>query len=127
MSAALTPTPPIVTIGRYTRQRLAHLTDGGNLYIPGAPHGSAPFIPNRPITLYRHPYTTLQMPLLAGTFDALFNTGTDTYIVSLAHLAHTDCPACAQVWTDAQPTARSLFAIEPVNGAFLIIHAEDRP
>ena len=56
-------------LSSYTRSRLRHLTNGSALYIPGSP--AAEFQPHHPPRLYRHPYTSTQMPLLEGTFNTL--------------------------------------------------------
>lgn len=124
---------PIATaeLSPYSQTRLAHLTDGRTVYIPGAanPH---PFRPLRPATTYRHPHTVLQLPLLAGTFDTLL-PDTETWLISLAHIAHVDCPACATTWAEARRCftdlhdGTQLFRTVATDGAYLLLHCEDQP
>lgn len=117
-------------LSAYTRNRLHHLADGEDLHIPGSP--SAGFHPRHPLTIYRHPYITTQMPLIAGTFTTL-TADPGTWLISLAHLAHTECPTCQATWTeaadclDALPAHTQLFHTQQLGEHYLLLHREDQP
>jgi hypothetical protein len=123
------------TISSYTLAWLRHLNSGAPLYVPGSDSGSHSqcFLPTQPLHLYRHPYNRTQMPMLAGTFDTLLPEATaQTWLISIAHLAHANCPACAGTWTDADDcldiltAGTTLFHTEPTPGHHLMmIHRED--
>lgn len=118
-------------LSSYTRSRLRHLTNGSALYIPGSP--AAEFQPHHPPRLYRHPYTSTQMPLLEGTFNTLTSGTAETWLISLAHLAHADCPACQATWTetadrlDTLPANIPLFHTQQLGAHYLLLHREDQP
>lgn len=90
--------PPLVIaaeLGRYASSRFDHLTDGRPLYIPGFRAEADPVVAAAQASLYHHPYSVSQLPLLTVHFDTMLDPEPATaWLVSLAHLAHHDCPAC---------------------------------
>ncbi len=133
-----THTAPLVAapaaLSSYARSRLDHLTDGRPLYIPGSGTESDPVVAIQPISLYRHPYSLIQLPLLAVHFDTELDPAPDTaWLVSLAHLAHHDCPACVSTWTEAEhcahelPTDSPQFRTLTTPTVLLLVHQEDHP
>ena len=133
-----THTAPLVAapaaLSSYARSRLDHLTDGRPLYIPGSGTESDPVMAIQPTSLYRHPYSLIQLPLLAVHFDTMLDPAPVTpWLVSLAHLAHHDCPACVNTWTEADrcaqelPAARAQFHVVETPAAVVLLHYEDHP
>ncbi|MBI3215366.1 MAG: hypothetical protein HYZ38_16175 [Mycobacterium sp.] len=133
-----THTAPLVAapaaLSSYARSRLDHLTDGRPLYIPGSGTESDPVMAIQPTSLYRHPYSLIQLPLLAVHFDTMLDPAPDTaWLVSLAHLAHHDCPACVSTWTEAEHCAQELPTDSPqfrtltTPTVLLLVHQEDHP
>lgn len=129
--------PPLVLaaeLGRYARSRFDHLTDGRPLYIPGFDTEADPVVATGVAALYRHPYSVSQLPLLAVHFDTMLDPVPVTpWLVSLAHLAHHDCPACVTTWTEAErcaqelPAASAQFHVVETPAAAVLLHYEDHP
>ncbi|MGV0656472.1 hypothetical protein ABQE48_21675 [Mycolicibacterium thermoresistibile] len=123
---------PLTTdnLSAYTGSRLRHLTNGAPLHIPGT---SIPgFQPHYPARLYRHPYSQTQMPLLAGAFHTL-TPDDQTWLISLANLAHSECPACQGIWTetadclDVLPADAPLFRTQLLGTHYLLLRHDDQP
>jgi len=122
-------------IGGVSARIIEHVTDGRPLYIPGYGDtgGAERFTPTLPPQLRLHPTRRAQLPIFAGHFDTL--TETAMWFVSVAHLAHRNCQACADVWhTDAwdyesdSPAGRA-FINHPLGAdspTYLLLHLEDR-
>lgn len=129
--------PPLVLaseVGRYARSRLDHLTDGRPLYIPGFGAEADPVVTTAHASLYRHPYSVSQLPLLTVHYENMLDPApVTTLLVSLAHLAHHDCPACVSTWTEAErcahelPAAITQFHVVETPAAVVLLHYEDLP
>ncbi|CAN3132487.1 hypothetical protein ACNUDN_31985 (plasmid) [Mycobacterium sp. smrl_JER01] len=135
MSTHTAPTLVTATdLTHYARSRLDHLTDGRPLYIPGFGTEADPVVASMPTTLHRHPYSVIQLPLLAVQLETMLDAEpATTWLISLAHLAHHDCPACVSTWTEAERCAQELPASSPqfhlvtLRAATLLVHYEDHP
>lgn len=104
------------------------------LYIPGFDTEADPVVATGTAALYRHPYSVSQLPLLTVHFDTMLDPAPVTpWLVSLAHLAHHDCPACVTTWIEAErcaqelPAASAQFHVVETPAAVVLLHYEDHP